>query len=206
MAKQLNRNEQSLQVEGLTIDYFETGTGKPIIIFRSANELTDPLLTKLAQSHHIIAVSPSGPDSETANQLGEGLNRALTRLRIEPRNVIGISGGARSALAIAIAAPQSVERLILLSPLTPSHGAGSPDLAAVEAATLVLVGTGDTQEAIATGRLCRERIPSCHLSFVYGAGHEVARERPEACLNPIIEFLEQGEQFIIFRESQVIRP
>ena len=78
--------------------------------------------------------------------------------------------------------------------------------AGISAATLVLVGTRDTSGAIEAGRLCREKIQSCHLSFVYGAGHALAGDRPEACLNPIVQFLEQGEQFIIFRESQVIRP
>ena len=74
------------------------------------------------------------------------------------------------------------------------------------AATLVLVGTQDAPDAIAAGRLCREKIRSCHLSFVYGAGQMLVSDRVEACLNPIVQFLEEGEQFIIFRESQVVRP
>jgi len=99
-----------------------------------------------------------------------------------------------------------VDRLILLSPLQLSEGAELLDLADVKAATLVLVGTRDTSGAIEAGRLCRERIRSCHLAFVYGAGHAIAVDRLEACLDSIVQFLEQGEQFIIFRESQVIRP
>ena len=59
---------------------------------------------------------------------------------------------------------------------------------------------------IEAGRLCREKIRSCHLSFVYGAGQMLVSDRSEACLNPIVQFLEEGEQFIIFRESQVVRP
>jgi hypothetical protein len=47
---------------------------------------------------------------------------------------------------------------------------------------------------------------SLHLSFLYGADHALAADRLDACLNPIKEFLEQGEQFIISRESQLIHP
>jgi pimeloyl-ACP methyl ester carboxylesterase len=130
---------------------------------------------------------------------------ALDRQGIERWSVIGISAGARPALGLAIGAPDRIQRLILLSPLNVSGGDESPDLAAVKVATLVLVGTRDTPVAIEAGRHCREGISSCHLSFVYGVGHALAGDRLEACLAPISQFLEEGEQFIIYRESQVIK-
>ncbi len=97
-------------------------------------------------------------------------------------SAIGISAGARPALALAIAAPELIDRLILLSPLQLFEGTELLDLAGVKAATLVLVGTRDTSGAIEAGRLCRERIGSCHLSLVYGAGHAVADDRPRGLL------------------------
>ena len=81
-----------------------------------------------------------------------------------------------------------------------------PDLAGVKAATLILLCTSDVPAALEAGRLCREKIPSCHLPFIYGARGALTGERPEACLEAIGQFLEEGEQFIICRESQVIRP
>lgn len=207
MAKELNLKEQRLETDGLSIGYFETGNGDPVVVFPAKDgEFDDPLLRKLAESHRIISLNLSSRDFASANRIAEKLPRALTSMGIERYSVMGISAGARPALALAIAVSERIDRLILLSPLQLSEGAELLDLAGVKAATLVLVGTRDTPGAIEAGRLCRERIPSCHLSFVYGAGHALAGDRAEACLNPIAQFLEEGEQFIIFRESQVIRP
>jgi predicted esterase len=207
MTKEPNRKEQTLEVEGLSIGYFEAGNGNPIIVFSAVDEeLAEPLLRRLAESHRIISLILSNSDFTTANQLTEKLPLVLTRLGIEQCSVMGISTGARPALTLAIAVPEHIDRLILLSPLKISDGAELLDLAAVKTATLVLVGTRDTPAALKAGRLCREKIGSCHLSFVYGASHGLACDRLDACLDPIVQFLEQGEQFIIFRESQVIRP
>jgi len=206
MAKPLNRREQKLEADGLSIGYFEAGNGDPVIVFPDEEgDFTDPVLSKIAESHRIISLSLPGVYLATADQVAEKLPHALTRLGLEQCSVIGISTGARPALALAIAAPERVDRLILLSPLLPSDGDEFPDLAGVKTPTLVLVGTRDTSEAIAGGRLCREKIRDCHLSFIYGASHPLAGDRTEACQDAIVQFLEQGEQFIIFRESQVIR-
>jgi len=207
MAKELNPKERRLETDGLSIGYFEAGNGDPVIVFPAKDgEFDDPLLRKLAQSHRIISLNLSSRDFANAIQVAEKLPRALTSMGIERYSVMGISAGARPALALAISASERIDRLILLSPLQLSESGAMLDLDGVRAATLVLVGTRDTPGAIEAGRLCRERIRSCHLSFVYGAGHALAGDRPEACLNPIVQFLAQGEQFIIFRESQVIRP
>jgi pimeloyl-ACP methyl ester carboxylesterase len=205
MPKEFNRREQTLEADGLRIAYFEAGNGAPIIVFSpNDDEATDTLLGKLAESHRIVCLNLSSSEHESASQEAEKLLPALTRLGIEQCSVMGISAGARPALELAIAAPERIDRLILLSPL--SDGGEVPDLAGVKTATLILVGTRDTSAAIAAARLCREKIRSCHLSFVYGTSHVLAAERQEASLDPIRQFLQEGEQFIIFRESQVIRP
>jgi len=110
------------------------------------------------------------------------------------------------ALAQAIAAPEQIDKLILLSPRFAQTAEAAANLAQVKAPTLVLVGTRDTSGSVEAGRLCREKIRVCHLSFVYDAGHAIAADRLEACADSIADFLDQGEQFIIFRESQMIRP
>ncbi|MBV8361480.1 MAG: alpha/beta hydrolase [Deltaproteobacteria bacterium] len=208
MAKELDPQEQRLEIDGLSIGYFDAGNGNPMIVFPAKDgELADPLLLKkLAESHRIISLNLSSRDFTSANQVAEKLPGALTSIGIERCSVMGISTGARPAIELAISASERVDRLILISPLHLTKGAELPDLAGIKSATLVLVGTRDIAGAIEAGRLCREKIPSCHLSFVYGAGHALAGDRPEACLDPITQFLEQGEQFIIFRESQVLRP
>lgn len=201
---EISTKEGWLQADELQIRYLEAGSGAPLIVFPAqADELFNDLLKKLAQSCRVISLDSAGGGK--ANGLAGRISQALARLGLERYSVMGISAGARAALALAIAAPECIDRLILLSPLQLSEDAEVLDLAGVKAATLVLVGTRDTSVAIEAGRLCRERIPSSHLSFVYGAGHGIATDRLDVCCNLITEFLEQGEQFIIFRESQVIR-
>jgi len=206
MAKEPKRTEQMLEADGLRVRYFGAGNGDPIIVFPAKDGgLAEPILAKLAESHRIISLNlPSAEFS--ASQLAEKLPSALARLGIEHCSVIGIAAGARPALALAIVAPERIDRLILLSPLHISDSAEWLELAAIKTAALVLVGTSDSSAAIEAGRHCRARIPSCHLSFVYSAGEALPGDRLEACLDPIIQFLQEGEQFIIFRESQVIRP
>jgi pimeloyl-ACP methyl ester carboxylesterase len=209
MAKESNPAEKTLDLGGLSLGYSEAGGGSPIIVFPGQDEdSADPILMRLAQTHRVLSVHRSGPEDVSANRLAEKLPRALAKSGIERYTVMGVSIGARPALALAIAAAEAVDRLVLLSPLLilgEDEGRESLDLSAVKAATLVLVGTHDIPAAVATGRQCRARVPSCHLSFVYGAGHGLAGDRLEACMAPILQFLEEGEQFIIFRESQVIR-
>jgi pimeloyl-ACP methyl ester carboxylesterase len=207
MMRELHRKERILEADGLRIGYFEAGNGDPVIVFPAkAGDFAGPLLARIAESYRVISLNVSDHDFATANRLAEELPGALHGLRIERCSLIGISAGADPALALAIAAPELIDRLILLSPLQPSEATGSRDPAGIKTATLVLVGTRDNSGAIEMGRRCREKIPSCHLSFVYGAGHELTSDRAEACLDPILQFLDEGEQFIIFRESQLIRP
>jgi len=205
MAKEPNRVEHMLEADGLRVRYFDAGSGNPIIVFLAKDgRLADPILGKLVESHRIISLNLSSHEV-SASQLAEKLPGAVTRLGIERGSVIGVAAGARPAVALAIGASERIDRLILLSPELPTDSAELPEFSAVKAATLVLIGTSNSPAATEAGRLCREKIPSCHLSFVYGTGDEPARNL-EAWLDPIIQFLEEGEQFIIFRQSQLIRP
>jgi pimeloyl-ACP methyl ester carboxylesterase len=200
-----NRKRQRLELGGVKLGYFESGSGTPVIVFAAENEQApDLLLTGLAESHRVISFDPLGEDYKSASGWLEKLPLVVVTLAIGRCCAIGISAGAPPALALALAAPERIEKLLLLSPLLAGNGE-SLDLDAVEAATLVLVGTRDSPGAVESGRRCRQSIPSCHLSFIYGAGHVLSGERREACLEPILQFLKEGEEFIIFRKSQLIR-
>jgi pimeloyl-ACP methyl ester carboxylesterase len=72
--------------------------------------------------------------------------------------------------------------------------------------TLVLFGTSDQQIPPAMGRVYREKLPRCHLVYVYDAGHSIDADRPEAFASVVGEFLEQGESFIVKRESSLLNP
>ncbi len=71
--------------------------------------------------------------------------------------------------------------------------------------TLVLLGTWDATAA-AWGRVCKTRIPACHLVFVYDAAHAIGAERPEAFAEVVADFLERHDAFVISRARTVIHP
>ncbi|PYN72331.1 MAG: hypothetical protein DMD97_23705 [Candidatus Rokuibacteriota bacterium] len=72
--------------------------------------------------------------------------------------------------------------------------------------TLVLFGTRDRVIAPAMGRVYKDLLPSCHLVFVYDAGHGIGTDRPEAFTDVVTDFLERREAFVISRAETVIHP
>jgi pimeloyl-ACP methyl ester carboxylesterase len=72
--------------------------------------------------------------------------------------------------------------------------------------TLVLLGTRDDVVPPAMARLYKERIPACHLVFVYDAAHTIGRDRPEAFAEVVGDFLERHDAFVISRAQTVIHP
>jgi pimeloyl-ACP methyl ester carboxylesterase len=205
MPKEFERNQLMLHIDDSLVPYFERGNGDPVVVFPARDDAATAIIDKLAESHRVIAFDLSSVAELSTDKLAEKILAALTGIGVDHFGVIGIQSDACAALALAIAAPQRAERLILISARI-SRSGQLPDLGAVKSPTLVLAGTRDAPAAIEAGRLCRERISSCHLSFVYGAGNAMSADSLEACLSPVLQFLEEGEQFIIVRESQAIRP
>jgi pimeloyl-ACP methyl ester carboxylesterase len=72
--------------------------------------------------------------------------------------------------------------------------------------TLILFGTLDRVIPSDMGRFYKELIPSCHLVFVYDAGHGISTDRPEAFAEVTGDFLERHEAFVISRTDTVIHP
>jgi pimeloyl-ACP methyl ester carboxylesterase len=200
--------EGVLECPGLPIPYRESGEGQPVIIFPAdEGSLFDDMAAALA-THYRVIVLDVPTNMGTKQDFAEQLFPALARIGVGSFSVIGVSRGTTAALAQAVYTPEKVRRLILVSPARtlvedPELGARLSD---IQAPTLVLVGTLDRSGSREAGHTFREKIPTCHLLLVYDAGHAIAADRREACLSPIGEFLEQGEGFIVFHESQMIRP
>ena len=206
MAQEIERRKHTLQAGGLSLEYFEASAGSPLIVFTAeAQERSDRLLRGLSQNHRVIAIDQPPASVGSPNQLPVDLARVFDQLNIAQCSVIGIATGARPAVAAALQYPERIEKLILVSPRQVAGAGELVNMSAIRTPTLILVGTGDKLGAI-EGRLCRERIPSSHLSFVYETGQQLTIEHLDACLDPILQFLRAGEQFIIFQDSQRIRP
>lgn len=197
-----------LECDGLPIPYRELGEGQPVVIFPADDGLLfDDMAAALATHYRVIVLDVPASTGPHQN-FTEKLIQELAQIGVGSFSIIGVSHGATVALAQAVYAPEKIQRVILVSP--PRALAQNPELGArlndIKAPTLVLVGTSDRSGSREAGRTFREKIPTCHLLLVYEAGHAIAADRHEACLSSIGEFIEQGEGFIVFHESQKIRP
>lgn len=198
-----------LECGGLALRYAEAGQGQPLLLFSAETSAdADDIAMDLTTRHRVILLDVPASVLPQPLDFATHLVQALARLDITLCSVVGVSQGSTLALAYALAAPQQVQRLILVSP--PPTSVQNPTLGDrlrdLTTPTLALVGTRDRSGAREAGRLCRERIPSCYLLLVYDAGQAIAADRREACLAPINEFLEQGEGFIVSHDSQMLRP
>jgi len=72
-------------------------------------------------------------------------------------------------------------------------------LAEIETPTLVLFGAEDQLIPPENGRIYADRMPDCHLVYVYAAGHLIAQDRPDAYSRTVSEFLERGPAFVVNR-------
>ena len=204
--------EGHVQADGVTIPYVETGQGTPLVHVQGvdAPRLT-PAHEVLARHYRVIAFGQP-PDDATRSmpELASTMAVAITKLGADTFNLLGSSAGGAVALWLALQARERVLALVLEAPSAIRHGDAGDDLESrleeLATPTLVLFGTRDTVVAPAMGRAYKERIPSCHLVFVYDAGHAIAAERPEAFSEVVGDFLERHEAFVISRTATVINP
>jgi pimeloyl-ACP methyl ester carboxylesterase len=194
-----------VEVGGVRIRYLESGRGIPLVHLPGAGELRlTPAHELLAGRFRVLVVGL--PDGSSP----DALSQATTRLGLERFDLMATSRGAEAALRLALAKPGRVRALVLEAPtaIRPEDRGGDlagrlPDLAAP---TLVLLGTRDDVVPPAMARLYKERIPACHLVFVYDAAHAISRDRPEAFAEVVGDFLERHDAFVISRAQTVIHP
>jgi pimeloyl-ACP methyl ester carboxylesterase len=98
------------------------------------------------------------------------------------------------------------QRALLERLSRPSREETERAIAALQVPTLVVFGTRDAMIPPETGRLYREKMPSCHYALIYDAGHEAGADRPEAFASLASDFLERHESFVVRRDSALIHP
>jgi pimeloyl-ACP methyl ester carboxylesterase len=216
--------ECSVQVNGSEIRYLEAGQGTPVVVLHGSDGPTpSPLNNLLARQFRVIALKIPGfgrsvgqEQSRTMRDLAHILAEALTAIGLERHGLVSTTDSAPLALWQAIDAPGRIDALVLISPLAliPEGRTASfthdPELerrlGAIEASTLVLLGTKDESIPPETGRMYVERLPNCYYALVYDAGQTIEADRPEALFAAVRDFLEQREAFIVSRKNTVINP
>jgi len=111
-------------------------------------------------------------------------------------NLLASGARCQEALRLAVAMPDRVRALVLVSPsCEPDPGVTVP--------TLVVAGT---DESCSKGPAFRAQLPNCHYVLVYAAGTDVAGERPEAFNTLVEDFLERRERFLVTQRSGLLHP
>jgi pimeloyl-ACP methyl ester carboxylesterase len=141
-----------------------------------------PLAEQLAQDHRIVAAM--SPD------LGEFV-------------LIGQSSGAAAALTLARTAGEACAALILIAPVLVPLPA--PD-AAPDMPILLLLGTEDARVPPSAAAALCAALPRAHPILIYGAGHDLDRDRVEAVAAVMRDFIARGDEFIVRDTSDLLYP
>ena len=119
---------QFVEVDGVRLHYLERGSGTPVVLLHGNGSMIQDftlsgVFDALAKSHRVIAFDRPGfgysarPNGRIWDQgaQAELINTALQKLGVEQPIVVGHSWGTMVATALALAHPESVARLVLMS-------------------------------------------------------------------------------------------
>jgi pimeloyl-ACP methyl ester carboxylesterase len=198
--------EGHVEAGGRRLRYLEAGRGAALVHLPGPGGLRLTPAHELLARHFRVVLLDVPQLDQSAEPVSTTLATAIRRMGAVTFNLMGTSSGSTAALALALEEPQRVSALVLEAPTALGAEAGNGEMAALAMPTLVLLGTADTEVPVAMGRVYKERIPSCHLVFVYAAGHAISADRPEAFAEVVVDFLERREAFVISRERTLIHP
>ncbi|MBP0449179.1 alpha/beta hydrolase [Kitasatospora sp. RG8] len=131
-----------------------TGDGPPVVLVHAGiadHRMWDAIVPALAERHTVIrydlrgfgeSAPPTGPFSEA-----DDLRRLLDHLGHERVRLVGASWGGRVAVEFALAHPDRVHSLVLLSPPWPGYH-WSADMIAYDEAETAALKAGDLDEAV----------------------------------------------------------
>ena len=115
--------ESFVDADGFHIRYVEAGQGTPLIHLHGAGGLIlTPAHDLLSQGHRVIAFEMPGfghspvNNQATMDELAATMAQAITNLGIDTFDLWGTSFGGKTALTLALQAPERVSALILEAP------------------------------------------------------------------------------------------
>lgn len=181
-----------------------------VVIVGGSDGVSSNLRNGLSQRWPVVEAHFDDPGSATADEI----DVTVRPLASGQYGLIGVSAGASAAIRHALQSPESVAALVLVSPLAVgqtdqpdgAHGDLEARLGEVQCPTLVVFGQEDASVKPGAASTYRRLIPNCNVAFVYGAGHDIAAERPQALLNLVSDYLERRETFIVQNRSGMINP
>ncbi|GCE08388.1 alpha/beta fold hydrolase [Dictyobacter aurantiacus] len=134
MGENRHSTDGFVELDGARLYYEMAGTGEPVVLLHGGmldRRMWDDQFPFLAQHYQVIRydvrrAGKSEASSEEAYVHYEDLRHLLDHLQIVRASLIGLSGGARIAIDMAIAYPERVNKLVLVSPGMSGHPFDDP--------------------------------------------------------------------------------
>lgn len=160
------------------------GKGEPLLCLGFADPAGSALLQQLSASRQIFA-TPAHSATAALQTPATGKFTVLAR-----------SSEIGAALALAAAHPDEIEALVLLAPSKAAFNENGDRLGEAKVQILVLAGTLDGESGEAATAF-KQKLPACHLVYVYDAGRDMDAERPEAVAKVTRDFLTRRDKFLV---------
>ncbi|GHO89748.1 alpha/beta fold hydrolase [Dictyobacter formicarum] len=134
MIEQEHSTDAFVELDGARLYYEIAGMGEPLVLLHGGmldRRMWDGQFQFFARHYQVIRydvrrAGKSEASSEDAYVHYEDLRRLLDQLQIVKATLIGLSGGARIAIDMAIAYPERVNKLVLVSPGMSGHPFDDP--------------------------------------------------------------------------------
>ncbi|MGE3247732.1 MAG: hypothetical protein AB7F96_06635 [Beijerinckiaceae bacterium] len=201
--------QRTIDAGGSPVDIAEAGDGAPLIYLGTS---TDTLAGLLARDFRVVALEPdSGFTALTPAMKARRIAAVAAALSLETYSVCAAGADTQAAAHLAADDPEKLQRAILLAPdVFDARGVlNDPSLsektADIACHSLALFGTDAGGHCEGNASHYRERLPKCHLMYVYDAP-DPARDRPDAAASVIADFLRRGEGFLVSEKDGRVHP
>jgi pimeloyl-ACP methyl ester carboxylesterase len=161
------------------LSYDVTGTGPVVILVADSAGRS-----AWAQQFHALAKSFEVVQFEPV-ATADGLMALLDHLRVPKATLIALGAGAGPAIDLALAHPDRVEGLVLVSP----HLATPHAVTGLKTPLLLVVGTKGDSSAILAVDTLRAHVPGVETITMPGAGHLVNADKAPSFNRVVQEFL-----------------
>jgi pimeloyl-ACP methyl ester carboxylesterase len=184
-------------------DLVEAGDGRPVVVF--AKGFSDSAAHKALARRFQVFVADDAKASP--RELGEAAAAWTLNRGFEAVGFVGAGDLAAAALWAASAAGERASAVVLISPelsldddAQDAGGLGAL-LTEVKTPKAVLIGTQDAGQPREAAALYRRRLSRSNVVLVFGAGADIAAERPDAFARAAGDFLDRQGRFAFMTES-----
>jgi pimeloyl-ACP methyl ester carboxylesterase len=181
----------------------EAGGGRPVLVF-ARGFAGSAAHQALARRFQVFAMSDV---KGSPRELGEAAAAWAADHGFDSVGFVGAGAFGAAALWAASAAGERANAVVLVSPTLPlGDGAADADglgplLTELKAPKAVLIGTQDAGQPREAAALYRRRLSRSNVVLVFGAGADIAGERPEAFARVAGDFLDRQGRFAFMTES-----